>query len=389
MDWPQVQERIAAGESVQTEFKRTLELRQVGRAICAFGNTDGGLLVLGVDDAGAVVGLRDNLSAARERLASFFHTGCNVPVRARCDHVETPQGAVLWVEVPKQRGLEPLRCDGRVWVRRDRSTTEPSAMELQELFNAFGFVLTEDQTIIAATVDDIDVDGFRRHLARQELDLDEPQPTLEDDLHNFGVIAEFDGALHPTLYGLLAFGKHPQRFPGTGNFWINCVAYSGTDQAADLSTAREAKGRLDEQVASTFGWARAFGHGERYVGLVREEIPLLPAAAIREAVVNAVAHRDYAIIGSTILLEVFTDRVQVTSPGALPNHLSIAKVRKGGVTRSRNEQMVNFLLARRFMERRGRGYLLMRQAMREFNGTEPELTEDREARFFTVTFRLA
>ena len=389
MDWPQVQERIAAGESVQTEFKRTLELRQVGRTVCAFGNSDGGLLVLGVDDAGAVVGLRDNLSAARERLASFFHNGCNVPVRARCDHAETPQGAVLWIEVPRQRGLEPLRCDGRVWVRRDRSTTEPSAMELQELFNAFGFVLTEDQTIIAATVDDIDVDGFRRHLAQQGLDLDEPQPTLEDDLRNFGAIAEFDGALHPTLYGLLAFGKHPQHFPGTGNFWINCVAYAGLDQAADVNTVREAKGRLDEQVASAFGWAREFGHRERYVGIVREDIPLLPAAAIREALVNAVAHRDYAIIGSTILLEVFTDRVQVTSPGALPNHLSIAQVRKGGVTRSRNEQMVNFLFARRFMERRGRGYLLMRQAMREFNGTEPELTEDREARFFTVTFRLA
>ena len=389
MDWPQVQERIAAGEGVQTEFKRTLELRQVGRTICAFGNTDGGLLVLGVDDAGAVVGLRDSPSAARERLASFFHTGCNVPVRARCDHAETPQGAVLWIEVPKQRGLEPLRCDGRVWVRRDRSTTEPSAMELQELFNAFGFVLTENQTIIAATVDDIDVDGFRRHLARQGLDLDEPQPTLEDDLRNFRVIAEFDGALHPTLFGLLAFGKHPQRFPGTGNLWINCVAYSGIDQAADLSTAREARGRLDEQVTSAFGWAREFGHRERYVGLVREDIPLLPAAAIREALVNAVAHRDYAIIGSTIQIEVFTDRVQVTSPGALPNHLSIANVRKGGVTRTRNEQMVNFLLAHRFMERRGRGYLQMRQAMREFNGTEPELTEDRNARFFRVTFRLA
>ena len=261
-------------------------------------------------------------------------------------------------------------------------------MELQELFNAFGLVLTEDQTIIAATVDDIDVAGFRRHLAHQGLDLDEPQPTLEDDLRNFGVIAEFDDALHPTLFGLLAFGKHPQGFPGTGNLWINCVAYSGIDQAADLSTVREARGRLDEQVTSAFGWVREFGHRERYVGLVREDIPLLPAAAIREALVNAVAHRDYAIIGSTIQIEVFTDRVQVTSPGALPNHLSIANVRKGGVTRSRNEQMVNFLFARRFMERRGRGHLLMRKAMREFNGTEPELTEDRDARFFRVTFRL-
>ena len=151
---------------------------------------------------------------------------------------------------------------------------------------------------------------------------------------------------------------------------------------------REAKGRLDEQVASALGWVREFGRRERYVGIVREDIPLLPAAAIREAVVNAVAHRDYAIVGSKIQLEVFSDRVEVTSPGALPNHLSVDALRQGGRIRSRNEQMASFLLARGFMERRGRGYPLMRKAMREFNGTEPELREDREARFFTVTFRL-
>ena len=388
MDWPQVQRRIAAGEGIDVEFKRTLELRQVGRSICAFGNTEGGLLVLGVDDAGAVVGLRDNLTTARERLASFFHNGCNAPVRARCNHEETSEGSVVWIEVPPQRGLEPLRYDGRVWVRRDRSTTEPSAMELQELFNAFGYVLTEEQTIVAATIDDIDTERFRRHLAHQGLDLTEPQPALEDDLRNFGVAAEFDGDLRPTLFGLLAFGRQPQSFPGTGNFWINCVAYSGLDQAADLDTAREANGRLDEQVATAVGWARAFGHRERYVGIVREDIPLLPVAAIREALVNAVAHRDYAIIGSKIQLEVFTDRVDVTSPGALPNHLPIDAVRQGGRTRTRNEQMASFMLARGFMEQRGRGYLLMRRAMREFNGTEPELKEDKAARFFTVTLRL-
>ena len=248
--------------------------------------------------------------------------------------------------------------------------------------------LTEERLINAATIDDIGVERFRRHLARQGSDLAEPQRALEDDLRHYGVVAEFDGALRPTLFGLLAFGRQPQSFRGTTNFWINCVAYTGLDQSADLDTAREANGRLDEQVATAVGWARAFGHRERYVGIVREDIPLLPVAAIREALVNAVAHRDYAIIGSKIQLEVFTDRVDVTSPGALPNHLPIDAVRQGGRTRTRNEQMASFMLARGFMEQRGRGYLLMRRAMREFNGTEPELKEDKAARFFTVTLRL-
>ena len=121
---------------------------------------------------------------------------------------------------------------------------------------------------------------------------------------------------------------------------------------------------------------------------MREDIPLLPVAAIREALVNAVAHRDYAIMGSKAQLEVFSNRVVVTNPGALPNHLSIDAVRRGGRIRLRNEQMANIMLARGLMEKWERGYLLTRQAMREFNGMELELAEDQTSRFVTVTFRL-
>ena len=386
MDWPEVRQRIAQGEDAHTEFKRALELRLVGRAVCAFGNTDGGLLILGVDDAGQVVGVRGDAVNVRERLANFLRNGCNAPVRARCQQHDIPDGTVFWVEVPRQRGLEPLRCDGRVWVRRDRNTTEPSPSELQELFNAFGYVLTEEQAVTAATVDDIDVRRFHAHLARQGLDLTDPQPALEDDLRNLGVLAEFDGRWHPTLFGLLAFGKQPQTFAQTTSFWIDCVAYAGSDQAAEVVGSKEATGRLSEQVANATGWARAFGQREEYDDIVRRDTPLLPVAAIREALVNAVTHRDYAIIGAKAQLEVFADRVEVTSPGALPNHLSVDAVRRGGRTRTRNEQMANFMLAEGFMEKRGRGYLVMRQAMREFNGTEPELVEDATSRFVTVRF---
>ena len=301
MDWSDVQARIAAGEGMHTEFKRTLEFRQVGRSICAFGNTQGGVLALGVDDHGNIVGLRGDATAARERLANFFHNGCNAPVRAHCGQEATPQGTVVWIDVPRQRGLEPLRYDGRVWVRRDRSATEPSPMELQELYNTFGFVLTEEQTITAAVVDDVDAQLFRRHLARQRAGLDRSstQPRRRPAQLR-GVVAVFEGALHPTLFGLLGFGKQPQAFPPTGNFWINCVAYAGLDQAADITSASEARGRLDEQVANAVGWARAFGRREQYHGIVRQDIFELPVAAIREALVNAVAHRDYAIIGSKV-----------------------------------------------------------------------------------------
>ena len=263
-------------------------------------------------------------------------------------------------------------------------------LEIKDRIAAGEAVPTEDQTVFTASANDIDMDAFRAHLTRQGFDVvREPQPTVEDDLRNGGVLAEFDGRLHPTLYGLMAFGKQPQSYPHTGNFWVDCVAYGGTDQAAEVILTGEAKGRVDEQVERALGWTRSLGRFEKYEGLERKDIPLLPPTAMREALVNAVVHRDYAISGSKVLLEVFYDRVQITSPGTLPNHLSAAAVFAGGRTRSRNKQLAKFMLKRRFMEQRGRGWLVMRHAMQEFNGTTPELDQDEDSRFVTVTLRLA
>ena len=96
----------------------------------------------------------------------------------------------------------------------------------------------------------------------------------------------------------------------------------------------------------------------------------------------------YAITGSQILLEVFDDRITVTSPGALPNHMTVEQARMEGAPRSRNEMMANAMVVRGLMERRGRGWLTMRHAMRRFNGTEPALVNDERNRFVRVTFLL-
>lgn len=151
----------------------------------------------------------------------------------------------------------------------------------------------------------------------------------------------------------------------------------------------EGKGRLDEQVERAAGWFKGLGKSEDYRGLERIDTPLLPPAAIREALVNAVAHRDYAITGSKTLLEVFSDRVVVTSPGALPNGITVESVVRGGNPRWRNQAMANYLPVMRMMEHRGRGWPVIRRAMMQHNGTEPELEEDRASRFVRVTLRLS
>ena len=108
--------------------------------MCAFANTEGGLLILGVEDSKEVTGVKEDTERVQERLTAFLQTGCSAPVHARTGRHEEPAGWVHWIEIPRQRGFEPLRYDGRVWIRRGRSSVEPSPTELQELYNAFGYI---------------------------------------------------------------------------------------------------------------------------------------------------------------------------------------------------------------------------------------------------------
>ncbi len=390
MEWLGVLKCIETGEGRSTDFKRGLgDMSTIGKAMCAFANTEGGVIILGVDDAQAIVGVREDAERVQERLTSFLQSGCSAPVSALCGRHHDPSGWVHWIEVPRQRGLEPLRYDGRVWVRRARSSVEPSPSELQDLYNDFGYILTEERSIQAATSSHMDLARFRAYLRALGLDTEEePQPAAEDDLRNRGVLTKSGDALRATLYGVLAFGSDPQRYPQTRNFRVECVAYAGEDRASDSLQVADAGGRLDEQVQRAVGWFAGLGRFETYRGLVREDRPLLPRPAIREALVNAVVHRDYAITGSKVLLEVFGRHVDVTSPGTLPNHMSVESVRAGAHPRSRNESLANYMLAMGFMEQRGRGWPMMRRDMREFNGSEPEIAQDERNRYVRVTFRL-
>lgn len=390
MDWTEVLDRIAAGEGEHTEFKPHFRERSpVGKAICAFANTEGGLVVLGVGDNQEIIGVAEDSEKVQERLTSFLQSGCSSPVGARLSCHEDPNGWVHWLEVPRQRGFEPMRYDGRVWVRRGRSSVEPSPAELQDLYNTFGYILTEERAIGAATASELDTESFRSYLRSLGIETDrDPQPTTDDDLRNRGAATDIDGSMRPTLYGLLAFGKSPQAYPQTQSFFLECVAHEGDGRADRVLQAAEAKGRLDEQVERALGWFSGLTRLETYHGLRRKDQRLLPLPALREALVNAVAHRDYAITGSKIQLDVFASRVEVTSPGTLPNHMTADSVRAGGRARSRNESMANYLLALGFMERRGRGWPVMRQAMLDFNDTEPEIDHDRDSGFVRVRFHL-
>lgn len=387
MEWVQVNERIAAGDDEHTEFKRLFDPETCARTVCAFSNTEGGVLILGVDDESRrIVGLSDAPEELSERLTTLLQSGLSGPAQARIRRHDDPLGLVFWVEVRPQRSFEPLRRGPRIFVRRGRSNVEPSPEELQELLNRFGYILTEEQTLQGTSVSDIDVGRFEAFMAQSGIDLqEEPTVTLVDDLRNRGVLARRDGAHEATLYGLMCFGYRPQSYAQTGYFWVECVGYAGTDRSDDVILSSAARGRLDDQVDRTLDWLKSLGRKERYEQVRRDDYTLLPEAALREVLVNAVCHRDYAIVGSKILVEVFDDRVVVTNPGTLPNHVTPAVVMAGGHPRARNGLMVNFMQTMRYMEGRGRGWPRIRRAMKAHNGLTPTLEEERGGRWVRVT----
>jgi ATP-dependent DNA helicase RecG len=389
MDWATVVERLRAGEDERTELGRYRSFAEKDwlEATVALANSEGGLVVLGATDDGTIDGVPMDPSEVQQRLTDGLQSAASAPIRARLGWHDDPRGRVHWIEVARMRGPEPLRLRGRVLVRRGRSSVEPNASELQELYNVFGLVFTEERLIPGTAPTDVDEGFFRTYLKRKGIDLDaEPRMPIEVDLTNREVVGkDLDGTLRVTLFGLMCFGRNPQGFGPTRNFWVDLVAYAGTDRGAPVLLSGQAMGRLDEQVDRAEGWLRALGRTERYQGLHRIDTWIVPLPAFRECIVNAVVHRDYAVLGSKILVEVFDDRVSITSPGALPNHKRPESVLAGGVPRSRNEGMANVLLDLRYMEQRGSGYPRIIREMEAFNGTRPVIENEPLERWFRVT----
>ena len=389
MEWSEVRKRIEAGEGRTVEFKAGFDTGKIGPAVCAFANTEGGVVVLGVNDSGQIVGVERDPDAVHERLTDFLGDGFNFPVTARCGRHRDPQGWVHWIHVLRQRNPEPMRYRDVAWVRRERSSVRPSPSELQGLHNQFGFVMTEEQVIRGAALEDLDEESFRRYLRNQGLGMRRVrQPDIVHDYRNYGLVRNLEGSPSPTLFGVLAFGREPQRFSNMSALLVRNTAYAHNRRSRDVLLAADADGRLHEQVETTIHWARSFGKRETYGNVRRSDQPVAPVDALREAVVNAVIHRDYAITGSPILVDVFPDRIEITSPGTLPNGMSIEMLRSGGITRSRNEMMAHYAVSIALMERRGMGWLAIEDAMREFNGTTPRIEENREGRWVRVTLDL-
>ena len=363
--------RIAKGENLHTEFKGQLpHPDDLAAALVAFANTDGGDVFLGVDDAGGTPGVAD-VDRTAQRVDSVACNNCSPPVTVLQETVATDAGTVLVVRVPKGEG-RPYRTNRGVYYTRTASgRRHASREELLRLFQADARAFYDEtpmQRSAAADLDDEAADEMLQAIGEQGRGLaiaGLPQRRL---LANWGLLAENTDC--PTVAGMILLGAAPQRF--LPHAYISALRIPGTEIATPPLDQKRIDGRafdllVDAERFLEFHLLRR----HRIRGMEPEVVPELPLPALREVLVNAVAHRDYTVAGPIRVL-VFEDRVEVRSPGGLPNSVRLAQL-PAGVHVLRNPTLYNLLLKRGLVTDAGSGIPRLIQLVRERTGTEPTL----------------
>jgi len=241
-----------------------------------------------------------------------------------------------------------------------------------------------DETICHETgyeaIDEKEVKDFLKNRAIK-IKVDIPKLPVKDFLVNtLKVVKKEDGELRPTHAGLLFFGKDPTEYIPQNE--IRIARFRGVSRI-EFIDSQEIKGPFYKMLAEVESFfKRNTRLASKIVEFKRVDIPEYPYEAIREAVINAIAHRDYTRRGAPIIISIFDDRVEISNPGGLLPGLNIKNLE--GRHESRNKKICSIFHHTLDMEQFGTGIKKMKRLTKEHGLSEPELRE--EGDFFVVRF---
>jgi ATP-dependent DNA helicase RecG len=281
-------------------------------------------------------------------------------------------------------------------IRVGSQSREASGEELERLFQQRGAFRLEIRPVSGTSAANLDQRRLRDYFGRirgQGTPRDDDEEGWRTLLANTDFLAQENDAAPVTVAGLLLFGTNPSRFlPQSG---IDAAAYAGSEKDYAARERAEMRGPL----VPLFGAEGILESGlvERAVEFVRRNTTVsafledgarrveqwtYPEEAVREAVVNALVHRDYLLSGTTIEISIYEDRLEIISPGRLPNGITPQRMR-AGCRAARNQLLKDVMRDYGYLEHMGMGVpRKIVKLMRERNGTEPDLIEEEER--FTV-----
>jgi len=359
MNLEMLRQIAASGETDTTEFKRTTgELTAGIRTVCALLNKGGGFVLFGVHDSGRLSG-QPVSTKTREEIAQQLHK-IEPPVFPDLEEVPLDSGnSVLVLRVTGGGG--PYTFDGRPYVRSGPTTSVMPQAEYQRLLleKLHGTHRWENRPAEGITPDDLDASEIVRTVeeAIRRGRMEDPGTrNLTALLTGFNLMEE-DKVLNAAV---VLFGRPERlasRYPQCS---LRMARFRGRDSLGIMDDNRQEVGNAFDLLVRGQRFLR--DHlpiaGRVVPGLFeREDDPLYPPVALREALANALCHRDYAISGGAVSIGIYDDRLEISSAGSLPFGLSVESLRAPHRSRPWNPLIAEVFYRRGIIERWGRGTL--------------------------------
>ncbi|RMF58367.1 MAG: ATP-dependent DNA helicase RecG [Calditrichaeota bacterium] len=332
-------EIIERGEDSRHQFKRNVtNIKSLSQEICAFANSKGGMLIIGVEDSGEIVGLTAQDIRRLNQLISNAASEIRNPINPETENIKVEDKLVLVVHVPEGRDKPYFASDGAIYVKSGADKRKVTSKdELRRLFQESDILHGDQVPVEESTLDDLDEDYFDQFYQKEfDHSFREEPLDLKTLLSNLNLAKE--GRLN--VAGLLLFGKRPQKYKPQFN--IKAVHFVGVEDTADeYIDSEDIDGKLAEQYRDGMVFIlrnlkkEQKGQHRNSLGETR-----IDKGVFEELLVNALIHRDY-FINAPIRLFIFDDRIEIISPGILPNNLTIENIKRG-VSNQRNPIIASF-----------------------------------------------
>ena len=378
METVELLEIAARGEDSRHQFKRdATNAASLAAEMVAFSNSGGGAIFIGVDDGGAVRPLNGaDVQRINQLIGNAASTMVLPSINPTSENVAVGEGVVIVVTIPDGISKPYMDNTGAIWVKSGSDKRRVTAREeMQRMFQTAQLVHGDDIPIATSSIADVDLDYFRKFYGvRYEQELDEQEQSLSSVLSNMRLSR--NGLL--TVTGALIFAREPQALLPV--FYIKAVRYPGNDvHVTTYLDSVDISGKLQTQFDEALSFiARNLRRqqGEQGVNTIGElEVPRI---VLEELLANALMHRDY-FVSAPIRVFIFDDRIELLSPGSLPNNLTVANIRTGN-SNIRNPILVSF--ASKLLPYRGLGTGILR-ALRVYPLIEFE--NDKDGNLFRVT----
>jgi len=399
MNRSQLFEIIQNGENSGIEFKQdSVDNRSIAKELVALTNAHGGHLFLGIADNGAITGI------TRPKLEEWIMTACRDKIRPEIipyfeiiKNVETDKDVAV-IRVEKGWTVHHLWHNNHrtYYIRVGSQSREAGWEELERLGQQRGQVRAEIRPVSGSGLKDLDMRRLEDYFGRvrgQDIPHYQDKESWELLLINTEILSDETEFASCTIAGLLLFGKKPHKF--LPQSVIEAAAYPGDEKDYNTTERNTFKGPLTglfrqneneievidpglTEQAVSFVKRNTVSQAELKFGTIRVQKPVYPVEVIREAVVNALVHRDYLLSSTDVEMSLYKNRLETISPGRLPNGITPERM-KAGCRAARNQLIKDILRDYGYMEHMGMGIpRKIIKGMKLHNGTDPDLIAGEE-----------